>query len=191
MAEIDTAVPWEGDEALNEFLQEYHAGLVERRAPHTQKMQAALARYLICYAAHPAPPPLHMRAAEILGNDLLALSRNESAPLFARAAKRGTKRSSPEIQEAQRAAVRYIRWCKEGRIVDPTPGATVDRCFALSTGTALKWARLHTEIDSMELFIPWDAQGVVSMMHAYGIKYPFLPGVQTNKGVRNRDPRKK
>lgn len=55
--------------------------------------------------------------------------------------KRPGGREPPIAKKTQEDAIRYLHWCDDGRIKDPSPPSTVGTAYAVSTRTVLNWRK--------------------------------------------------
>jgi len=98
------------------------------------EMQAAMLDALLSGAPLPDEMRLHLCLAfeylrEGLEFDLVmpAQRRGGREPLIAK--------------KTQEEAIRYLRWCDEGRIADSSPPSTVGTAYGVSTRTVLNWRK--------------------------------------------------
>lgn len=55
--------------------------------------------------------------------------------------KRTGGREPPIAKKTQEEAIRYLRWCDEGRITDPSPPSTVGTAYGVTTRTVWNWRK--------------------------------------------------
>ena len=90
--------------------------------------------------------------------------------------KRRGGREPPIAKHAQEAAIRYLRWCNDGRIADASPVNEVANAYAVSTRTVCNWCRAWEGKPTPPLFEEWGAEQVTAFMKAAGKAYRrFVP----------------
>lgn len=59
--------------------------------------------------------------------------------------KRPGGREPPILKKTQEAAIRYLHWCKDGRINDKSPTSTVGTAYGVNTRTVSNWLKAWGE----------------------------------------------
>lgn len=89
------------------------------------------------------PLPLEMRHHLAIAFEYLQAG---IAHLLLTPVKRAGGREAPILKHLQIDALRYLRWCEDGRISDVRPFSTVGTTFGVSTKTAGNWSRTWKDV---------------------------------------------
>ncbi len=103
-----------------------------------KEMQAAMLEAL----QSGAPLPEEMRLHLLFGFEHLCAG--VEFDLFT-PVKRPGGREPPILKKTQDAAIRYLRWCEDGRIKDLSPNSSVGSAYGVSTRTVANWRKAWGE----------------------------------------------
>jgi transposase-like protein len=109
-----------------------------------QGMQAAVLDAL--RAGEPLPDEMRLHLAFALENVCAGIAD----PLLSPISKPGG-REAPIAKACQEGAIRYLRWCEDGRIHDPAPVATVAKAFDVVERAITGWRRAWRDRETPKL----------------------------------------
>ncbi|MDO9093999.1 MAG: hypothetical protein Q8R98_17725 [Rubrivivax sp.] len=85
--------------------------------------------------------------------------------------KRPGGREAPIAKSAQQGAIRYLRWCEDGRIEDSSPVRTVAQAFDVVERVVRRWRAAWKDRETPALHEDFGADSVVAFMKADGRVY--------------------
>lgn len=133
------------------------------RIAGVKKMQCAMLKAL--QSSYPLPIEMRRALAWAFEELIAGISSDLLIPA------RGSGRPVPPINKIlQEAAIRYIRWAQEGRIVDDRPRETIAMHYRVSLGAVGNWCRAW-ENQKMTPPALDDATHVTRMMEICGARY--------------------
>jgi hypothetical protein len=80
-------------------------------------------------------------------------------------------REPPILKHTQEGGIRYLRWCEDKRIIDPSPISTVATAYQVGTRTVRNWYAKWGSRATPPLLEDFLAEHVVSFMRASGKHY--------------------
>lgn len=99
--------------------------------------------------------------------------------------KRPGGREPPIAKHLQSDAIRYLRWCADGRISDTSPTKTVADAYSVDTRTIRGWLTAWKDKPTPVIFEDYGAKQVAAFMKASGKQYKrFLPRAAHRRIVR-------
>lgn len=97
-----------------------------------EKMQQGI--YLALLSKEPLPDEMRLHMAFAFERLCAGITDDLLAPV-----RRGGGRQDPIAKHMQAAAVRYVRWCEDEKISDPSPRRTVAEAYGVSARTVGNW----------------------------------------------------
>jgi len=85
--------------------------------------------------------------------------------------KRASGREEPLAKHMQKAAIRYLRWCEDGRLADPKPKGTVANSYGVTRRTVQRWAKIWKHRPTPPISPEFPPEAVRRFMHAEGKAY--------------------
>lgn len=135
-----------------------------------QEMQAALLEALR------APEPIPSEMQLFLVDAFEHLCAGVPVPLLTPQRVKGGALPNIAATRLIAPAVRYLRWCADGRIHDPAPASTVARIYGVTTRTVGRWQFDWRDRETPPMHADWGQKGVERLMHGSAAAYRRITG---------------